>query len=150
MRKFTLVFAGMLFFAFTAGAFALNVGYVDIEKVFNQYQGTKTAKEKLQKEVEKEQKNIEKEKNDLIKLKKDLDNKKLVLDKDKVAAQEKELQDKLTSLQEKAMKIQQDLLNQEKELTANIVDEIRSIVQKLAKEKNYDMVFEKSMLLYGG
>jgi Skp family chaperone for outer membrane proteins len=41
-------------------------------------------------------------------------------------------------------------MNQEKDLTANIVEEIRAIVQKIAKEKNYDYVLEKNMLLYGG
>ncbi len=150
MRKLTFLLAMVMVFVFTAGAYALQVGYVDIEKVFNQYQGTKAAKDKLQKEVAKEQKSIEKEKDDLLQMKADLDKKRSILDKDKVKQQEEELQAKLEKLQAKAMEVQQKLMSQEKELTANIVDEIRAIVQKIAKEKNYDYVFEKNMLLFGG
>ena len=150
MKKIVFLLAGLLLFVFTASSFALSVGYVDIEKVFSQYKGTTEAKDKLQKEVEKEQKNVEKEKNDILKAKADLDKKKSIMDKAKLADEEQALQDKAEKLQAKALEIQQKLLSQEKALTANIVEEIRAIVQKIAKEKNYDMVFEKNMMLYGG
>lgn|ERR1035437_1415509 len=150
MKKMVFLLAGILLFVFSASSFALTVGYVDIEKVFSQYKGTTDAKDKLQKEVEKEQKNVEKEKNDILKAKAELDKKRSILDKSKVADEEKSLQDKAEKLQAKALEIQQKLLSQEKELTANIVEEIRAIVQKIAKEKNFDMVFEKNTMLYGG
>jgi outer membrane protein len=139
-----------LFLSVTAGAFAMNVGYVDIEKVFNQYSGTKKAKEKLQGELEKEQKKIEEKKAEILKLKDDLEKKASVLEKSKVDAKKMELQTKLEKLQSDAMEIQQKLLGQEKEMTANIIEEIRVIVKKIAEEKKYEMVFEKNLLLYGG
>ncbi|MEI7541879.1 MAG: OmpH family outer membrane protein [bacterium] len=150
MKKIVFLLAGILLFVFTASSFALTVGYVDIEKVFSQYKGTADAKNKLQKEVEKEQKNVEKDKDDILKAKAELDKKKSILDKSKVAEEEKALQEKAEKLQSKAMEIQQKLLSQEKELTANIVEEIRAIVQKIAKEKSYDYIFEKNTVLYGG
>jgi outer membrane protein len=150
MKKLVALLAGLLLFAFTANSFALTVGYVDIEKVFSQYSGTKVAKDKLQKEMEAEQKNVEKEKDAILKAKSDLEKKMSVLDKSKVEEQQQELQDRAEKLQAKAQDIQQKLMNQEKDLTANIVEEIRAIVQKIAKEKNYDYVFEKNMLLFGG
>jgi Skp family chaperone for outer membrane proteins len=150
MKKFVFLLAGMLLLVFSASSFALSVGYVDIEKVFSQYKGTTEAKDKLQKEVEKEQKNVEKEKDAILKAKADLDKKKSILDKAKVDEQEKALQDKAEKLQAKALEIQQKLMSQEKDLTANIVEEIRAIVQKIAKEKNFDYVFEKNTVLFGG
>ena len=150
MKKSVFLLAVMLLFVFSASSFALSVGYVDIEKVFSQYKGTTEAKEKLQKEVEKEQKAVEKEKDAILKEKADLDKKKAILDRAKVEELEMALQEKAQKLQEKALKIQQDLLAREKALTSNIIDEIRAIVQKIAKEKNFDMVFEKNTLLYGG
>jgi Skp family chaperone for outer membrane proteins len=153
MKKLTFLMTVAMLFVFTAGMYAADspkVGYVDIEKVFNQYSGTKSAKEKLQKEVDKEQKSIEKEKDDLLKAKADLDKKRAILDKDKVKQQEQDLQNKLEKLQARAMDVQQKLMNQEKELTANIVEEIRAIVKQIAEEKKYDYVFEKSTLLFGG
>jgi Skp family chaperone for outer membrane proteins len=94
MKKLVVVLAGLLLFAFTANSFALSVGYVDIEKVFSQYSGTKTAKDKLQKEVEIEQKNVEKEKDAILKEKADLEKKMSVLDKSKVEQHQQALQDR--------------------------------------------------------
>jgi outer membrane protein len=150
MKKTVALLAGLLLFAFTANSFALSVGYVDIEKVFSQYSGTKTAKDKLQKQMEVEQKSIEKEKDSILKDKADLEKKMSILDKDTVEQKQKDLQSRAEKLQTKAQDLQQKLMDQEKDLTANIVEEIRAIVQKIAKEKNYDYVFEKSMLLFGG
>jgi outer membrane protein len=150
MKKLILVLAGLLFFAFTSHLYALSVGYVDIEKVFNQYEGTKKAKDKLQKEVQVEQASIEKEKDDIKKAIDDLDKKSSIMDKKELSKQKNELQDRAEKLQAKMMDIQQKLMSKEKEMTADLVDEIRAIIVKIAKDKKYDYVFEKSMLLFGG
>jgi outer membrane protein len=142
--------AVLLLFVFSAGSFALSVGYVDTEKVLAQYKGTADAKEKMQKELDKQQKSLEKEKDEILKSKADLDKKSSILDKSKVAEQEKDIQDKAEKLQAKALEMQQKLVSQEKEIMSNIVEEIRAIVQKIAKEKNYDLVFDKGVMLFGG
>jgi outer membrane protein len=150
MKKLILVLAGLLFFAFTSHVYALTVGYVDIEKVFNQYEGTKKAKDKLQKEVQVEQAAMQKEKADIEKTLGDLDKKSSIMDKKEVAKQKDALEERYKKLQEKMMEVQQRLLAKEKEMTSNLVDEIRAIIVKIAKDKKYDYVFEKNMLLFGG
>jgi len=151
MKKLLVVlFVTVFALGIVGSAFALNVGYVDIKKVFNQYEGTKKAKAKLQGALEKEQKNIESKKDELLKLKDDLEKKASVLDKDKVRAKQEELQSKYEKLQKEAIEIEQKLRAQEEELTSNIVGEIRNIVKKIAEEKKFDLVFEQNMLLYGG
>lgn len=151
MRKVLIGLISLFFVMFwMSELYALKVGYVDIEKVFNQYSGTKKAKSKLQSKLEAEQKKIDKSKQDILKMKQDLDKQKTILDKNKLKEKEDELQAKLEKLQAEALEIQQKLLSEEKELTANIVEEIRAIVQKIAKEKEFDYVFEKNLLLYGG
>ncbi len=151
MKKMLAVMVVFVLILGVAGSsYALNIGYVDIKKVFNQYEGTKKAKAKLQGALEKEQKNIEAKKDELLKLKEDLEKKASVLDKDKVRAKQEELQSKYEKLQKEAIEIEQKLRAQEEELTSNIVGEIRTIVKKIAEEKKYDLVFEQNMLLYGG
>jgi len=151
MKKFLIVLTSLVIFIFMlSNVYALKVGYVDIEKVFNQYSGTKKAKTKLQSKLEEEQKRIDKKKQEILKMKDDLDKQKSILDKNKLKEKEDELQQKLEKLQADALEIQQKLYGEEKELTANIVEEIRAIVQKIAKDKGYDFVFEKNLLLYGG
>ena len=88
----------------------------------------------LSRAVEKEQKALEKEKDELIALKKDIDRKKSILDKKKLQKMMEELQERTEKLQTKTLEIQQKLLTKEKEMTADIVEEIRAIVIKIAKD----------------
>ncbi len=150
MKKMILVLAVLLFFAFTSHVYALNVGYVDIEKVFNQYSGTKKAKEKLQKEVKSEQAAMAKEKAEIEKVLENLDKKSSIMDKKELAKQKDALEERYKKLQARMMEVQQRLLAKEKDMTSNLVDEIRAIIVKIARDKKYDYVFEKNMLLFGG
>lgn len=149
MKK-VIVFAMLLVFGLTLGAYALQVAYVDREEVFSAYDGTKKAKEKLQKELELEQKELEKERDAILAARKDLDKKRSVLDKKKAEEMEMDIAKKTQALQQKTMEIQQKLLSREKEMYAQILKEIRAIVVKIAKEKGYDYVFEKETMLFGG
>ncbi len=150
MKKLLLVVLAILFLCVVAYAEGLKIGYVDIEKVFNQYSGTKTAKEKLKKDVEKEQKALEQEKDAIKKELDELDKKSSIMDKKQLSAKKDELQKKAEQLQMKTLDVQQKLLTKEKELTSNIIDEIRAIIARIGKEKKFDYIFEKTMLLYGG
>lgn len=150
MKKVLLVIFAVVFLGVLAYAQELKIGYVDIEKVFNQYSGTKSAKEKLKKDVEKEQKILEQEKDAIKKELDELDKKSSVMDKKQANEKKDALQKKAEQLQMKTLEVQQKLLTKEKELTANIIDEIRAIIAKIGKEKKYDYIFEKTMLLFGG
>ncbi len=149
MKK-VIVMAMLMVFAFSLGAYALQIGYVDREKVFTAYSGTKKAKEALQKELDAEKKALEKEQETLINASNDLKKKRSVLDKKKADEMELDLQRKAQALQQKAMEIQQKLLTREKEMYSQILDEIRAIVVKISKEKGYDYVFERESMLFGG
>ncbi len=150
MKKIFMVVFGVLFFLSAARIYALQVAYVDIEKVFNEYEGTKKAKAKLQDKLDKEKTSLEAKKKEIQSLQDSLEKQKTVLSKEKEHNMEEQLQTKLEKLQADAADTQQKLLDEEKTMTANIVEEIRAIVQKVAKEKGYDYVFERNNLLYGG
>ncbi|HDQ25712.1 MAG TPA: OmpH family outer membrane protein [bacterium] len=152
MKKTVLFMSGILFFVFAASAAAsgIKVGYVDIEKVFNQYEGTKKAKDRLKAELDREQAALEKEKAAIIKESEDLEKKSTVMDRSELMKKQGELKTKAERLQMKTLEIQQKLLTKEKEMTAGLVDELRAIVVKIAKNNKYDYVFERNMLLFGG
>lgn len=149
MKK-VIVMALIMVFAFSLGAYAMKIGYVDREKVFTAYSGTKKAKEVLQNELDAEKKALEKEQEDLIQASQDLKKRRTVLDKKKADEMEADLQRKAQALQQKALEIQQQLLTKEKEMYSQILDEIRAIVVKIAKDRGYNYVFERESLLFGG
>jgi len=152
MKKLLAVLAGVLFFAVTVNADgpAMKVGYVDVEKAIKQYQGTQKLTDKLKKDVAVEEAALEKETNDIKKTMDDLDKKSSIMDKKELAKQKDDLQTRYEKLKMKTLDVQQKLMAQQKEMYANLVDEINAIVAKIAKDKKFDYVFEKTMLLFGG
>jgi outer membrane protein len=152
MKKLLVLLAGVLFFAITARADgpALKVGYVDVEKAIKQYTGTEKLTDKLKKDVKVEEDALEKETNDIKKTMDDLDKKSSIMDKKELAKQKDDLQARYEKLKVKTLDVQQKLMAQQKEMYANLVDEINAIVAKIAKDKKFDYVFEKTMLLFGG
>ena len=57
---------------------------------------------------------------------------------------QQELQKKFADLQKAAAESQMDLQKRERELTKPIIDEIRSVVEVLGKEKELTLVLEKN------
>ncbi|HDQ25632.1 MAG TPA: OmpH family outer membrane protein, partial [bacterium] len=135
---------------FSSSAFALKVGFVDIERVFSQYSGTKAAQEKLMKKKDEMEKKIEDEKKKLLAQKEDLDKKSGVLDRSNLQRQQEDLQKKVVSLSKDAEEKARQLMREEQEATGQIIEHIRAVVQQVAKEKKYDYVFEKNLILFGG
>jgi Skp family chaperone for outer membrane proteins len=150
MKKLIVVMAGLLFMAFAFNAYALNVGYVDVEKAIKQYEGTKKLTDKLKKDVADEEATLEKETEDIKKTMDELDKKSSIMDKKELVKQKESLQQRYEKLKMKTLEVQQKLMAQQKEMYANLVDEINAIIAKIAKDKKYDYVFEKSLLLFGG
>jgi Skp family chaperone for outer membrane proteins len=131
-------------------AMALRVAYVDIKKVFDGYEGTQAAKEKLKKEADGEKEKLEKDQDKLKKKLDDLQSQKKVLAEAKYAEKEQAIMGEIRQLQGQIQTVQNDLSGQEQKLTEQILEEIREKVQKVADREKYEYVFEKSTLLFGG
>jgi len=150
MKKLVLIVTGIAVLLSASNVFALSVAYVDVEKAMKQYEGTKKLTEKLKGEVAKEEAILEKEQSDIKKALDDLDKKSSIMDKKELVKKKEELQTRYEKLRMRTMEVQQKLLTQQKEMTANLMDEINAIIAKIARDKKYDYVFEKTMLLFGG
>lgn len=150
MKKLVAVLAGLMFVALASNAYALNVGYVDVEKAIKQYEGTKKLTDKLKKDVAAEEAELEKETNDIKKTMDELEKKSSIMDKKELVKQKDALSQRYEKLKVRTLEVQQKLMTQQKEMYANLVDEINAIVKKIATDKKFDYVFEKSMLLFGG
>jgi len=120
-------------------------GFVDLSKVFDEYQKTKDYDSKLEKEQEQKQKDREKK----IKEIKDLQSKASLLnDKAKEKTQEK-IDKKIKSLQEFDRQTQTDLRRQRDKFIKEILKEIEKTISDHAKKENYTIVFNDRILLYG-
>jgi Skp family chaperone for outer membrane proteins len=141
---------GLLLVGASRPAKAMRLAYVDIAEIFDQYEGTKDAKEELKTLAGKKRKDLEKKQEDLKKQLDDLQAQKSVLAKSKYEAKEEKLKGEVRDLQEQIQAVTEELQAKEKKMTKNILDEIRAIIKDVANDQKYDYVFEKNTLLFGG
>ncbi|NLG17705.1 MAG: OmpH family outer membrane protein [Fibrobacter sp.] len=145
MRKLMIAGAMALTMAATASWAELKIGYINSELIFMEYEGTKDAQDKFNKEVAKWEQEASKKQKEIKDLKDQLDKQSLLLSNDRKKEMEDSLNQKMISyqsfLQEKFGQKGEALVKNE-ELTKPIIEKINKIIEKIAKEENYDYIFD--------
>ena len=145
MRKSSIITAMAVGIAALSASAQLKMGYVNSEIILSKYAGTKEAQDKFNKEQAKWEQEGSQRKNEVTALKDQIDKQSLLLS----AERKKELED---SLQQKYIQYQQflqdkfgqkgEIYTKEEELMKPIIDKINLIIQKIAKDENYDFFFD--------
>jgi outer membrane protein len=147
MKKLMLVLS-MVMTASYAKAEA-KIGYIDMQKAIQSTSAGKKAKAELEGDFNKKKKELEKKEVDLKKMGEDLEKKKSVLSEDALSKKQAELQDEMLKYRDVVGKSQLEIQKKERELTAPILEKMKKLIAKLAKDKGYTMVIENSqMVLY--
>ena len=127
----------MCLISISAPTFGENIGFVDLQKVFENYNETEKAKAgfekkqtELRKELEKKQKEVEQAQKD---------NKK-----------PEEIQKLVAEIQEELQPKQEELMQLNNQLMTSIRSDIVSATKKVAKEYGVDLVLDKQAILSGG
>jgi outer membrane protein len=123
----------------------LKIGFINSEKILMEYEGTKDAEEKLKKEYARwEQEATERQKK-MKDMKDQLEKQSLLLSADRKKEIEAVLQQEMIDyqkfLQEKFGQ-QGDAAKKNDELLKPIIDKINVILDRIAKNENYDFVFD--------
>lgn len=128
----------------------VKIGYVNLQRAINEVDEGKNAKAKLKKDFEKKQAELDKLQAELKKMKDDFESQTMMLSDDAKRKKAGEFQQKMMQLQQTYMKLQQDLAQAESKATKSIFDKMGKIIEQIAKEKNYDLVLERteSAVLY--
>ncbi|HXB98232.1 MAG TPA: OmpH family outer membrane protein [bacterium] len=146
--KLTLALAAALSLG-SVQAFAMRIAIVDVKYVFDHYNGTQSAKDKLKAQVDEEKGKLEKDQDVLKKKMDDLQAKKSVLSEDKFKEQQDAVMGEVHDLQTRIQATTDDLQKREADMTAAIVGVIKDSVKKVAQDNKYDFVFDKSDIVYG-
>lgn len=149
MRKYLGIATLFLSTAAFANA-ALKVAYVDLQQALQSVDAGKKAKGQLEKDVAAKKAELEKEQAALQKEAEDFEKKAAILNEAARGKKQAELQKKLVDFQRKAAETQMTLQQQERSLTKPLIDELRSIIEGLGKERGYSLILEKneSAVLY--
>lgn len=140
----TVVFLIVLSIGFGRNVFAGTYAYVDVAKLFDEYQKTKdndSVLKNMGEEKEKERETIVKE----IRALKD----ELVLLADQAKKEKQDLLDqKIAKLQDFDRDAKRELSENRSKLVKEIFQDIDDVVQKYGEKKGYDMILNERALLY--
>lgn len=120
-------------------------GYVDLNKIFNNYRKTIKADEELEKIQEKKQKEREKLVSQVRKLKDEME---LLSDEGKKKKQQ-EINQKIKELQEFDRDTRNKLLKKRDDAAKEIIDELDIVIKDMGKKEGYTFIFNERFILYG-
>jgi outer membrane protein len=126
------------------------IGVVDTAKVVKEYEKTKDAQQRLEKDLEDKKAELKKMSDELEKEKTDLDRQKGIVSEKKYKTLSEGYENKKDVFQEKYRETQTMLMNKQRTLMEGIVNDIKDIVAEIAKSDKYDMVLDKETVLFGG
>ena len=123
----------------------LKIGYVDIFKVFNDYEKTKEYDKKLEAKKDAAEKKLEKKKETIEKLQGKLD----LLKEGEKAKEEEKLSKELKEYRDLEREAFTDIRKERDEKMKDIVEDIDRIVKDYAKKNGFDLIVNSNVVLYG-
>ncbi len=125
----------------------LKIGYINSQEIFKEYEGTKNAQEKFDKEAAKWEQEASEMQREIKELQAQLEKQSLLLSSER----KKEIEDKIRlKLQEYQEFLQEkfgqngEVAKKNAELTKPIVEKIQKIIDRIAKEEMYDFILDES------
>lgn len=144
MKRIILVVAGLVFLCSIGLAEEAKFGYVDFEKVFNEYHKTKTEDTRLKAELEKKKNEFDAKREEINKLRDSME----LLGEDARKEKEKEMREKIGELSAMRKDTEEKLLEERNKKWLEIYTEIKDVVAKYGKDKKYTFIFDDKALIY--
>ena len=148
MKKLVLFF-GLVFTAqlATQAQQTVRIAYVDMEYILQNVPEYQEASAQLDKKVQQWKTEIETELQKIEKMKQDLANEKPLLTSELIEERQDEIrfeEQRILDYQQKRFGPNGDLMTQKLQLVKPVQDQVFVAVQEIAKNRNYDLIFDKS------
>jgi len=144
MKRMILVVIGFVFLCSIGLAENLTFGYVDFEKVFNEYHKTKAEDARLKAELEKKKKEFDAKRDEINKLRDSME----LLGEDARKEKENNLREKIGELSALRKDTEERLLEERNKKWLEIYNEIKEVVAEYGKKQKYTFVFDDKALIY--
>lgn len=148
LGKLFILAAPLLVFVCGVNAYAQNIAVIDAAAVVNETNAAKRAIDVLRKKTEEAQGRIDKMEAELEEKRQQLEKKRDVLSEEIFEKEKMELSREFRDFRNKAQQIQEGLDEENMGLRKEITDEIRAVVEEIAKERNLDIVIAENLLIY--
>jgi outer membrane protein len=135
---------GLVIAAQSVQADDFRMAVVDMQKALQTVEAGKTAKAKLEKELESKKKEFQVEEANFKKLVEEFKKQQLVMSNEARMKKQQELQERQMKLQEMVQRYQMEIANKEQEFTRPLVNKLREIIAETAKKKNFTVILERN------
>ena len=144
---FAAVLSAGLFFSGTTPAFGadLKVGFIDSERIFNEYKGVQEAQKQFDQDIQTWKAQATEMKTSVDKLRQEVESQRLMLSDSKLQEKEVELQTKIRDHEVFVQRIwgpSGELEQRNEALTKPIIAKIRQIVDKIGLEEKYSFILD--------
>lgn len=123
----------------------MKIGHANLQRALNESNAGAKAKDQLEEEAKKLEDELNVEQEALKKMKEDIDKMGAVWNKETKEKNENEFRTRSQEFQKKFMDYGDELNNRKQEHENAIIEDLRKIVDEIAKKKGYSYVFERSM-----
>ncbi len=121
------------------------IGYANLQRALNECDAGKKAVDALKEEAKKLEEALNERQEELKKMKDEMDKKSSVWNKDVLEAKDREFKGKSQEFQKQFMEYNDQLNKKKQEREEQIINELRDIVEEIAKQKGYSYIFERSV-----
>lgn len=151
MNKLLIVFLGLMVSValvmpvrVQAKSDALSIGYIDLAKIFDQYEKTKDSDKNLETEWQGKQTEIKELREEITRLKDELE----VLSEAAKLKKQEVVDSKIKELQDITKEIQDELTGERNEIVRQILKDIDTVINQYGESNGYDLILNERVLLY--
>jgi len=131
--------------AFSTASAQLKIGFVNSEKIFTQFEGTKVAQDQFNKEVARWEQEASRRAKSITDMREQLEKQSLLLSAERKKVLEDSLRQMIIThekfLQEKFGQ-RGEVLSKNEQLTKPILEKIQRIIDRIAKDEQFDFIFD--------
>jgi outer membrane protein len=131
-----------------AATAAARVGFVDVQRVLARSAAGVSAREQLEREKAVMQKEMDARRQELEKMRDEIDKKGALMTADSRREKQDQFERKRRDAARMADDFQKELEKKEQTLLAKVLQDLSGVIERVAKEKGVNLVFERRGLLY--
>jgi len=122
----------------------MKIGYIDLQKVFQEYEKTKEFNEKLQSMNEQALRTLKEGRKSLEDLQNQFETQKALLTESAQQRKLKEIEEKAKELEDLTKSTQETLQKQQELYTQEIIKDILSVIDEVAQKEGWRLILDKS------
>jgi outer membrane protein len=133
------------FSAVPAGAADLKIGFIDSERIFAEYKGTKDAQAQFQSDLDQWNREVEQRRAEMTRLTEEYQNQALILSEAKRREREEDLQEKRSELDAFVQEIwgpNGRVAQRNDQLTRPIIDKIKEVLGQIGADEGFSIIFD--------